>query len=86
MTISVQMVEELQERVRVSAERQVVNLETTQAVTKFSEEFIADLPVPGRFYQNVLTMTPGINDSDGDGNPNVHGSRNRDFSAMVNGG
>jgi len=30
-------------------------------------------------------MAPGVQDANGDGNPNVHGSRSRDFSAMVSG-
>jgi hypothetical protein len=52
---------------------------------KFSDESVEDLPVPSRFYQNVLTLAPGVQDSDGDGNANVHGSRNRDFKAQVGG-
>jgi Ca-activated chloride channel family protein len=36
-------------------------------------EFIGDLPVPDRFYQNVLTLTPGAQDGDGAGT--VHRSR-----------
>lgn len=84
-TLAVQLIEEVRETVTVRTERQVVDLDAAAASTKFSEDFIGDLPVPGRFYQNVLTMTPGVNDADGDGNPNVHGSRSRDFSAMVGG-
>ena len=33
-----------------------------------TDEFITDVSVGSRFYQNVLTMTPGVQDSDGDGN------------------
>ena len=85
LQLPVQMIEEFQERVKVVADREVIDLETTTTSTKFSENFIADLPVPGRYYQNVLTMAPGVQDADGDGNPNVHGSRDRDFKAMVSG-
>jgi hypothetical protein len=81
----VQLAEEIVERVKVVAKTDVVDLENTSQTTKFSEEFIDDLPVPGRFYQNVLTLAPGVQDADGDGNPNVHGSRNRDFKAEVGG-
>jgi len=81
----VQLAEEIVERVRVVATTDVVDLEDTSSTTKFTDEFIQDLPVPGRFYQNVLTLAPGVQDADGDGNPNVHGSRNRDFKAEVGG-
>ena len=77
--------EEMQERVKVVAQQPVVELEKTSSSTKFSDEFIQDLPVPGRFYQNVLTLAPGVSDPDGDGNPTVHGSRSRDFKAVVSG-
>jgi hypothetical protein len=84
-TLRVQMIEAVREEVRVTAERDVVDLDTTETSTKFSDEFIGDLPVLDRFYQNVLVMTPGVQDADGDGNPNVHGSRTRDFQALVGG-
>jgi hypothetical protein len=83
--LSVQLAEEIVERVKVTAESDVVDLEKTATSSKFTDEFIQDLPVPGRFYQNVLTLAPGVQDADGDGNPNVHGSRNRDFKAEVSG-
>ena len=73
------------ETVKVTAAGQVVRLTDTAKSTVFSEEFVQDLPVPGRFYQNVLTLAPGVQDADGDGNPNVHGSRARDFKATVSG-
>ncbi len=83
--LTVQMIRQLSERVKIVAERQVIDIDKTEASTKFSDGFIQDLPVPGRFYQNILTMAPGVQDADGDGNPNVHGSRNRDFKAVVSG-
>ena len=73
------------ERESVVATTDVVDLEETRQTTKFSDEFIQDLPVQGRFYTNVLTLAPGVQDSDGDGNPNVHGSRERDFKTIVGG-
>ncbi len=51
--------------------------------TTFSADFVADMPVAGRFYQNVLGLTPGVQDPDGDGNPNVNGARERDFKTML---
>ena len=85
LVVSTQMIDGFGERVRVAAEREIIDLDKTEKSTKFSESFIADLPVPGRFYQNVLTMAPGVQDADGDGNPNVHGSRSRDFRALISG-
>jgi hypothetical protein len=73
------------EKETVVATADIVDLEETRQTTKFSDEFIQDLPVRGRYYTNVLTLAPGVQDSDGDGNPNVHGSRERDFKAMVGG-
>lgn len=84
-TITVQMMEEFTETVVVTAESSVVELDKTEVSTKFSDEFIQDLPVPGRFYTGVLTMAPGVQDDDGDGEVTVHGSRNRDFKTAVGG-
>ncbi len=83
--LAVELTVELVERVSVEAVSDVVDLETTAQSMKFSDEFIDDLPVAGRFYQNALTMAPGVQDADGDGNPNVHGARDRDFKAVVSG-
>ncbi|MCP3979407.1 MAG: DUF3520 domain-containing protein [bacterium] len=83
--ITVQLAAEIQEKVRVVAEGDVVDIEATQATARFSAEFIQNMPVPGRFYQNVLTLAPGVQDADGDGNPNVHSSRARDFQVVVSG-
>jgi hypothetical protein len=76
---------DLVEKVDVVAGRAPVTLEETSTSVRFSDEFLQDLPVQGRFYQNMLTMAPGVQDSDGDGNPNVQGARSRDFKATVNG-
>ena len=83
--IILQLSPELRETVRVSGQRDIVDIEKTQASTRFTDEFIEQLPVPGRFYQNILRMAPGVNDADEDGNPNVHGARTRDFKAEVSG-
>ncbi len=81
----IQLSPEMKETVRVVVDREVVDLEKVESSTRFSDDFIQDLPVPGRLYQNVLTLAPGVQDADGDGNPNVHGSRSRDFKAIVSG-
>ncbi|HET9301070.1 MAG TPA: TonB-dependent receptor [Candidatus Polarisedimenticolaceae bacterium] len=76
---------ELRESVGVSAKREGVALDETGAKTTLSSEFIEDLPIRGRFYQTLLTLAPGVLDSDEDGNPNVHGSRVTDFKTQVGG-
>jgi len=83
--VPVKLTERLVERVEVIGNSDVVDLEDTTQTTRFTDDFIQDLPVPGRFYQNILTLAPGVQDADGDGNPNVHGSRDRDFKAEVSG-
>jgi hypothetical protein len=85
LELEVRLSGEIEERVRVVASRPVVDLEQTASSRKFSDEFIQDLPVPGRFYQNVLTLSPGVQDHNEDKNPTVHGSRSRDFKAVVSG-
>jgi hypothetical protein len=84
--VPIAMAPEMAERVVVTAERgAAVDLDQNQKSTNFSADFIADLPVAGRFYQNVLALAPGVQDADGDGNPNVNGARERDFKTSVGG-
>jgi hypothetical protein len=84
-TLTVKLLEQYVEHTQVSSRRDVVDIEKSSTSTKFSDDFIQDLPVPGRFYQNILTLAPGVQDANNDGNPNVHGSRARDFRAIVSG-
>lgn len=85
-TVRVKLNPEMVENVVVLGREETVDLEKggTQT-TSFSDEFIDDLPVLGRNYQAVLSKAPGVNDVDGDGNPNVHGARERDFKATIDG-
>jgi hypothetical protein len=45
---------EMTEKVVVKGTRETVDLEKTSTSTKFGDDFIQDLPVQGRLYQNVL--------------------------------
>jgi hypothetical protein len=83
--IEVLMSPEISERVEVRAHSNVVELDSVGNSAKFDDVFIDNLPVPGRFYQNILSLAPGIQDADSDGNPNVHGGRTRDFRMEVGG-
>ncbi len=73
------------ERVKVTASREVVDLEKTDAGKKSNDEYAQNLPIPQRSYRDALIMAPGVADPDGEDRPNVHGSRNRDFRAIVGG-
>ncbi len=84
--VAIALAPEHVERVVVIGEKGAqVDLDQNQTSTKFSADFIADLPIAGRFYQNVLSLAPGVHDDDGDGNPNVNGARERDFKTQVGG-
>jgi outer membrane receptor protein involved in Fe transport len=83
--IPIQLTTAITEKVVLAGRRAPVVLEETSTTTRFDDAFFQDLPVKGRFYQNILSLAPGVEDVDGDGNPNVHGARFRDFKAEVGG-
>ena len=72
------------ERVMVASLSGLVDLDTTTTSLALRDEFMADLPVPGRFYQSVTTLAPGCADPGGQART-VHASRSREFRAVVNG-
>jgi hypothetical protein len=76
---------EVQEQVRVVGRPDMVHPEQTTTQTNFSAEFLDGLPILGRNYQDVLAMAPGVSDTDGDGNPNIHGARDTDVITLVDG-
>jgi len=73
------------ERVEVRAKPQVVDLDVTTTQTRLTSEFIDALPILGRNYQDILSLAPGVTDTDGDGNPNIHGARDTDVVTLVDG-
>ena len=84
--IAIALAPEHVEKVVVTEDRgEQVDLDSNETSTEFSSDFIADLPIAGRFYQNVLSLVPGVQDPDKDGNPNVNGARERDFKTQVGG-
>jgi len=85
MKMAIQLAPEMEEHIQVVARPDVVDLEKPGGSVRFDDQFIDNLPVLGRFYQNVLSLAPGVNDADEDGNPNVHGARARNFQAQVSG-
>jgi len=75
----------LRESIQVRASPQIVSLEETTTQSRFSSEFVDNLPILGRNYQDVLTLAPGVSDIDGDGSPNIHGARDTDVITLVDG-
>ncbi|MFQ5766742.1 MAG: carboxypeptidase regulatory-like domain-containing protein [Acidobacteriota bacterium] len=76
------------EEVVVSAKRsksRIVSLEEVGTKTEFTAEFLEGLPLLGRNYQDILTLTAGVVDPDGDGNPNVLGARAENFQTLIDG-
>src|SRR5262245_32794756 len=86
-TVHVTLVPEaaVRERVEVRARPSIVDLDEAATDTRVSSEFIDALPLLGRNFQDILTLAPGVTDVDGDGNPNIHGSRDTDLKTLVDG-
>jgi len=76
---------EMREHVKVVGTGDIVNTESTTTQTTFSSEFIDSLPILGRNYQDILSLAPGVSDTDGDGNVNIHGARDTDVVTLVDG-
>src|SRR4029453_9083968 len=53
---------ELKEVVRVEGKGETVDTEKVMASTTFSSTFIAELPILGRDYQDILVLAPGVTD------------------------
>src|SRR5262245_53511587 len=75
----------VRERVEVRARPNIVDLDEAATDTRVSSEFIDALPLLGRNFQDILTLAPGVTDVDGDGNPNIHGSRDTDLKTLGDG-
>jgi len=83
--ISLQTAEKLTERIEVMAHGNVVDTTSTKSSTTFNTEFVEGLPIIGRRYQDILTLTSGVTDTDGDGNPNVQGARETGLQYRLDG-
>ncbi|HKY34176.1 MAG TPA: carboxypeptidase regulatory-like domain-containing protein [Candidatus Polarisedimenticolia bacterium] len=77
---------ETTETIVVESKGNIVDTESTKTSTSYNAEFIEGLPIIGRNYQDILTLAPGVTDTDGDGNPNVHGSRETGMQYRLDGG
>jgi hypothetical protein len=62
-----------------------IGFHETATTTTFSGELIEGLPLLGRHYQDVLSLSPGVTDVWGDGNPNVNGAREGELQILLDG-
>jgi outer membrane receptor protein involved in Fe transport len=76
---------ETTETVVVEAQGSIVDTESTKSSSSYNAEFIEGLPLIGRNYLDILTLSPGVTDTDGDGNPNVHGARETGMQYRLDG-
>jgi outer membrane receptor protein involved in Fe transport len=74
------------ETIVVESKGSIVDTESTETSSSYSAEFIEGLPIIGHNYQDILTLAPGVTDTDGDGNPNVHGARDTGLQYRLDGG
>ncbi|HEY3175453.1 MAG TPA: carboxypeptidase regulatory-like domain-containing protein [Candidatus Polarisedimenticolia bacterium] len=77
---------ETTEVIHVESQGNIVDTEGTKTASSYSAEFIEGLPIIGKNYQDILTLAPGVTDTDGDGNPNVHGARDTGLQYRLDGG
>jgi outer membrane receptor protein involved in Fe transport len=84
-TLDFILVDELVTTLRVEATGDIVDTTTATATTTIGQEFLASLPILGRSYTDLLTLAPGVTDTDNDGKPNVHGAREVDFQTRLDG-
>lgn len=80
---------ELTEVVNVSATAPVVNATNSTVGTLIDERSLFDLPLNGRNFSDLITLTPGVSPIDssqsGSSGPSVQGQRNRDNWYMADG-
>ncbi|HET9480348.1 MAG TPA: carboxypeptidase-like regulatory domain-containing protein, partial [Candidatus Polarisedimenticolia bacterium] len=74
-----------EETIRVEARGEIIDTSSTKTTTTFTAEFIEGLPLLGRRFNDILTLAPGVTDTDGDGNPNVRGARDTGLQLRLDG-
>lgn len=71
------------EKVTIIGDKTTVDLDSSQQATRYTSEFIENLPVADHYYQSGLSLAPGAQVPDGDGDPNIDGARERDFKMLA---
>jgi len=85
LNLTLQRANKVGETIHVEAEGEIVDTEQTETSTSYNKELIEGLPLLGRRFQDLLTLAPGVTDVDGDGNPNVRGSRDTGLQVRLDG-
>jgi outer membrane receptor protein involved in Fe transport len=76
---------ELEETIKVEATGELADLSRPTAAMTFNTEFIEGVPLVGRRFSDLLTLAPGVSDTDGDGNLNVRGARDTGLQLRLDG-
>ena len=84
--LTLRSAEETTETITITDYANIVDTDSTKTSSNYNSEFIEGLPIIGHNYQDILTLAPGVTDTDGDGNPNVHGSRDTGLQYRLDGG
>ncbi len=75
------------DKVLIQAMGDIVDVTATMTRRSGSKKKpVNSLSIIGGNYQDVLTAAPGVTDTDGDGNPNVHGARDTILQHRLDGG
>ncbi|HET9481697.1 MAG TPA: TonB-dependent receptor, partial [Candidatus Polarisedimenticolia bacterium] len=85
LDLSLRPSSDLEETIRVEARGEIVDTASGVTATVYNAEFIAGLPLLGREFSDLLTLAPGVTDSDGDGNVNVRGARDTGLQVRMDG-
>ena len=85
LTITLPPAASVQETVKVRGSATVLDPAPRGLASGYTAEFLDNLPILGRNYQEVLDLAPGVTDVDGDGNPNIHGARDTDVGTYLDG-
>jgi len=76
---------EMTETIQIIGHGNPVDMEKTTTSSSYNAEFIEGLPIIGHNFQDVLKLAPGVTDTDGDGNANVHGARDTGMQIRLDG-
>ncbi len=69
----------------IEPEQNTVDTTDPRTATSFGSESIERVALFGRFYPGVITLAPGVTDTDMDGNPNVQGARETGLQHRLDG-
>jgi len=85
LNLTLQTSSESSETIRVEGRGEIVDTSSSATATQYNAEFIEGAPLVGRRFSDLLTLAPGVTDTDGDGNPNVRGARDTGLQLRLDG-